>query len=458
MSLRQRPAAPKSAAPKSNRTRTTFDGTTSCLLERPRASHDNSSPSDASPRKRIRLNRVLGRIVPLVLLVYLTYAYDLVVHRYGIRYLSLQQKRPLVSIIWLVPTHGLLLFSLRCYFSVFFAHIAADHDGSSLRNLLGATLPAPEEARQQQEQHIAQTISSLLRGNQSDVRISPCQSDGSSLRCYRDSCGGRIKPFRTRHCGDCGTCRVGFDHHCAWFDNDVASPATLRPFIGFLLSIPPLYTLGLAPLIPSAWSVVKRIHAYSSSNPGIQSVWWARWYSWIGGPAFRYMVGFTLGASRWSRATEGRLPHESPRAPVLVALGGVFVFVACALSTSSLLHLREGKLTIDVERQKAYRNLQRRLSNSKGEDGAKAAAIQHKMDSFAPVQHFKLSWKEQGAEERKEKIVSLSIDEGLLDRGSPWTNLWRFLGGQNDPRPAWLLSDTALQTVLEKACLLSTAQ
>ena len=34
-------------------------------------------------------------------------------------------------------------------------------------------------------------------------------------RCWRGKCGGRWKPARARHCSECGTCRAGFDHHCA---------------------------------------------------------------------------------------------------------------------------------------------------------------------------------------------------------------------------------------------------
>ncbi len=46
--------------------------------------------------------------------------------------------------------------------------------------------------------------------------ILQCDENGELLRCHRDQCGGRWKPPRARHCGDCKTCRVGFDHHCPW--------------------------------------------------------------------------------------------------------------------------------------------------------------------------------------------------------------------------------------------------
>jgi hypothetical protein len=35
-------------------------------------------------------------------------------------------------------------------------------------------------------------------------------------RCWKGRCNGRWKPARARHCSECGTCRAGFDHHCAF--------------------------------------------------------------------------------------------------------------------------------------------------------------------------------------------------------------------------------------------------
>ncbi|CBQ72594.1 conserved hypothetical protein [Sporisorium reilianum SRZ2] len=457
MSLRQRPARPSS------------DPATSASSDPPNAPPTSSNHGSAA-RKRIRLNRVLGRIVPIILLVYIAYAYDLVVIRYAYRFLHVEQKRTLVPILWLLPTHALFVWSLRAYLRVFFAHDAPPTSGAAdragvlarLRARLGATFPDPDQAQQQDEQRIAQAARALLQasGRYSDVRIELCQPDGEPQRCWRDSCNGRLKMLRTRHCGDCGTCRVGFDHHCAWFDNDVSAAATLRPFVAFLLSIPPLYTLALAPLFSSAWRVLVRIHSFASSDAGISGVWWSQWYSWLGGPAFRWMVGFGLGASRWSRATPATMPHESPRAPVIVALGAVFTFVASALATSSLTHLRHAKLTVDVERAKAIRGLQRRLESAgKSTDSqTSVAAIQQRIDALAPVQHFRVSWADRESAERRSRVVSLLIEEGLLSHGGPWTNVRRLLRDSVGTSPGWALSGTALRRVLEKAALLTPAQ
>lgn len=42
-------------------------------------------------------------------------------------------------------------------------------------------------------------------------------------RCWKGNCKGRWKPSRARHCSECGTCRAGFDHHCA-FVSDCRNP------------------------------------------------------------------------------------------------------------------------------------------------------------------------------------------------------------------------------------------
>lgn len=455
MSLRQRPS--RTAADMS------LSGPTELPNSLSTSDNGNAVPPASHSREGIRLNRVLGRIVPVILLVYVVFAYNLVVIRYAFRYLHLERKRTLAPILWLLPVHGLFLWSLRAYLRVFFANeqeSAPIRWGTTswLRAQLGASFPNPDQAQRLDEERIAQSILTLLQGSSqcTDVRIEQCQLDGQPQRCWRDRCNGRIKAFRTRHCGDCGTCRVGFDHHCAWFDNDVTAAATLQSFIGFLISIPLLILLALGPIVPTAWRVLVRIQSFSSSDPEIRSLWWSKWYSWIGGPAFRWIVGFTLGASRWSASIPHRMPHESPRAPILVAAGAVFIFVAAALATSSLTHLRYGKLTIDVERSKAYRKYQRQLLRMDSSQ-TKVDALRQKMDSLAPVQHFKVFWVDPVAAQRREESVSLSTDEGLLSHGGPWTNVRRLIGSSTISTSAWSLSDTALRKVLEKASLLSLA-
>ncbi|SPO27519.1 uncharacterized protein UTRI_10636 [Ustilago trichophora] len=464
MSLRQRPTTQPSAS------RTTSDRLPSSSSP-PSATIPNSIPTHTNtakqtPRKGIRLNKVLGRIVPIILLVYISYTYDLVVLRYAYRHLYIQQQRTLLPILWLLPTHALFFRSLRAYLRVFLAHDQSQSNRNRggvlawLRTRLGASFPDVETAQLQQQRALKNSLSNLVPNL--DVSIELCQSDGQPSRCFRDQCSGRPKSFRARHCGDCRTCRVGFDHHCAWFDNDITSPSTLRSFIFFLLSIPPLYLVGLGPLFPSAWMTLKRIHAFATTDTTIQLQWWGRWYSWIGGPAFRWMVGFSIAANRWVKSDVERLPHQSPRSPVLVAFGAVFVFVATALASSSLVHLKRGLLTVDVERAKAYRKLEGRLEkvqkDAKGEEkDARVDAIRQKMDALAPVQICKVRSTDTKSGEAKQKIVALSFEEGLLDHGSPWSNIRRFLASDDHLTPAWMLSDTTLRKVLQKASILPQA-
>lgn len=437
-----------------------------------RKAESSNATNGASPRlpiqkrrKSLRLNHVLGKLVPVVLLVYVAYTYDLVVFRYAFRYSYLARGRTLGTALWMLGVHSLLLLSLRAYFRVFFAH---EHPYSSklkgrgllacLRSRLGARFTGPEHAQQLEQRLIAHGAVRLARiPARAEIQVELCQRDGQPVRCWRDDCAGRIKALRTRHCGDCGTCRVGFDHHCAWFDNDVTVPATLASFVGFLVSIPPLCLLGLGPLLPSAWQTLRRIHAFASIDAGLGAYWWSRWYSWIGGPAFRWMVGFTLGARRWSASATHRLAHESARTPILIAIGAVFVLIATALATSSLLHLRQGMLTVDLERSKAFAKLERRQrALEQALNGAKddqLAEVRRTMVSLAPVQYFRIHVRDSESGETQEEIVALSIREGLLSHGSFWTNLKCFCGFAETAalRAApWSLSESTLGNVLEK--------
>lgn len=456
MSLRQRTAQPSDS-------RTTSGSVSDQPTGTPPLSHAANSPR----RKGIRLNRILGRIVPIILLIYIGFAYDLVIIRYAYRHLHLQQGRKLLSIPWLLPAHGLFLWSLRAYLRVFFAHSSPSRGAnrasgvlSWLRSKLGETYLDPDKLQLLEQQRINHLATTLACGAQ--VQVELCQSNGQPLQCWRDGCGGRLKAFRTRHCGDCRTCRVGFDHHCAWFDNDVTAPVTLRPFVGFLASIPPLYLLGLGPLFKPSWQTLKRIKAFAAADASLRSSWWDKWYSWVGGPAFRWMVGYALGASRWAQVAEDRLSHESPRAPVLVALGAVFVFVATALAASSLTQLRKGMLTIDLERLKAYHNVRKQLEKlQKKSDGAsddeRATAIRLKMESLAPAQHFKVSVRDKSTREVRESIVAVSVEDGLLSHGSAWTNIGRFLKWvqvREVDGPAWSIPESTLRKVLQAAAVI----
>jgi len=130
----------------------------------------------------------------------------------------------------------------------------------------------------------------------------------------------------------------------------------------------------------------------------------------------------------------------------------MLVFVATALAASSLTQLKNGMLTVDLERSKAWARLERQRMKMHPSD-VRVKELERKIDSLAPLQHFKVTLKDTKTGEMKEKIVALSIEEGLLSHESTWDNYKHFLGltrEYSDGRPTWSLSDSALRKVLAK--------
>lgn len=111
----------------------------------------------------------------------------------------------------------------------------------------------------------------------------------SSLKCHS---------FRSRHCGDCRQCRLALDHHCPWFDADVMAPQTLLPFLLFLALIPPLLSIAFAPLLLPSYHSVRFMWKHANKSDYVNLVWWSRKRSWVGGPMYRWMIGFWLGEMR----------------------------------------------------------------------------------------------------------------------------------------------------------------
>ncbi|PWZ01319.1 hypothetical protein BCV70DRAFT_149671, partial [Testicularia cyperi] len=381
------------------------------------------------PRRRFRINRLLGRIVPIIILVYVSYTYDLVVVRYAYRYLYRVKGQRLVPILWLGPAHAVFLIALRAYLRVFLAHGTQPGNRYTvkgiqgwLRSILGANFPSPSPESDGQV-YLDDTMDD---GETGKVTIQYCQADGQPVRCWRDQCGGRIKAFRTRHCGDCGVCRVGFDHHCAWFDNDVTGPATLRPFLVFLGCVPTLVGLVLGPLLPAAWKVTKEITHFAASDPGLVESWWSKWYSWVGGPAFRWMVGWVLGARHWSSFSAPLASFMTPRLPIIVAFGGIFVSIASILAYSTVSNLAHGKLTIDVERERARQRLLHKCDifqaqvkkGTRSPDYSAFKLLEKDIDTLSSVSYFLVRLADKSA------LVPLSPKEdGLFDYGGVETNL-----------------------------------
>lgn len=129
----------------------------------------------------------------------------------------------------------------------------------------------------------------------------------------------------------------------------------MRPFLLFLLSIPPLFFWCLGPLIPTAVRQTREIWLLAVHDPGIRNRWWGRWYSWCGGPIFRWAVGWIMGES-WTNSmitvsmslhkgpcnrkagrkiakdsylpTSTGLARPSMRPPVIVGAGALFTSIA----------------------------------------------------------------------------------------------------------------------------------
>ncbi len=189
MSLRQRSAQASALPP------------TLATSDQPLLTRENGSGSRPHPRRGIRLNRVLGRIVPVILLVYVGYAYDFVVARYAFRHLHLQRQRRWLPILWLVPAHGLFLWSLRTYLRVFFAHDGSRADRRRgilawLRARLGATFPNPDDAQRQDEKDVTKALLTLATDSRlSDVRLGHASPMANRSAVGETTATAGSKPF-----------------------------------------------------------------------------------------------------------------------------------------------------------------------------------------------------------------------------------------------------------------------
>lgn len=124
--------------------------------------------------------------------------------------------------------------------------------------------------------------------------------------CEKPACAGRWKPARARHCSECGVCRAGFDHHCAFvshtlclllmpqFANCLTAPY-LPTFLALMFYTPIAVPLILAPMYgPACSRAVEAWHASYSDPRALR--WWSWTPGWLfpGGPLGRYAVGVGL--------------------------------------------------------------------------------------------------------------------------------------------------------------------
>lgn len=164
-------------------------------------------------------------------------------------------------------------------------------------------------------------------------------SRGSVNRCYRQTCNGRWKPARARHCSTCGTCRMGFDHHCAVFANCL-TVAHVPCFLCMVVLVPPtIFILSSPLLIPLAKRGVQAWRA-ACTDPDVVG-WWTWTPSWIvaGGPVGRWIGGLVLGWRQLDRLDGGGAVRASVAA--LVGIGGL-ISTICLVSRGCAARVRFG--------------------------------------------------------------------------------------------------------------------
>lgn len=86
-----------------------------------------------------------------------------------------------------------------------------------------------------------------------------------------------------------------FDHHCPWFDSDISSPRTMLPFLIFLSFVLILWLWCFIPLLPMAARHSYAIWNFGKQDARVRKIWWDKKSTWIGGPFFRWIVGWIVG-------------------------------------------------------------------------------------------------------------------------------------------------------------------
>ncbi|EIW72253.1 hypothetical protein TREMEDRAFT_58413 [Tremella mesenterica DSM 1558] len=169
-------------------------------------------------------------------------------------------------------------------------------------------------------------------------------------RCYKDECKGRWKPARTRHCSTCKVCRVGYDHHCAFFANCLTAPY-IPLFLTLLLFSPPIFFLLSLPLLKPLTTRTFKAYHLSRTDPTLKE-WWAWSWSWI----------LPAGPVGWRRL-DVLDPEKDSRAgvTVMVLVGGLLSLICLALLISSFLLIQDGRLAVDRGRQLSHMKIQKTI-------------------------------------------------------------------------------------------------
>ncbi|GAA5972640.1 hypothetical protein JCM11641_002950 [Rhodosporidiobolus odoratus] len=309
----------------------------------------SSSLSRHSAPRWQRANFWLGKLIPTLLLIFATMGYRLVIAE--VFPLVYRRSRP----------EGLTYFG--------WVHLTLALTGWSYLKVYFQSLDPPREKEPPLEVLERRVVFA-------------CHADGQPMRCLRDRCAGAWQSLRTRHCRDCGTCRERFDHHCAFMDNCV-SATTFKPFFTFLLYAFLLLIVALVPLTPLQLKACREVIQQTWSTPFMQDRWWSRWYSWAGGPVWRYGGALFLGYEHYHRLAPDRPPlipdvrtrfirqgpatfaYDEPLYPslaiprlstlVIVLFAALISAIALAMLVTVIRNTTTGFSTVQLERTRRYR-------------------------------------------------------------------------------------------------------
>lgn len=188
------------------------------------------------------------------------------------------------------------------------------------------------------------------------------QECGPIAHCWQDACNGRPMPPLTRHCRICRVCRVRFDHCCPWFGTCIARD-TMKRFVLFLGSVPVTIGTGLWAVAPIANTHRKLVMDQLWDSTSLHEIWWSRWYTWLGGPFFRWGVGLILCYWKYDRSEDQALtvPPVSLTPILYTALGSILALFCIALMWVSVGGVLRGESAVDAIRQHNVKMGRRRL-------------------------------------------------------------------------------------------------
>ncbi|GAA5908329.1 uncharacterized protein JCM6883_004349 [Sporobolomyces salmoneus] len=357
-----------------------------------------------------RPNVWLGKLIPTLICIFGFYGYRLVLLEV---YPLIKAHTPTVALLYLSWVNfflGLVVFS----YSLVYFH----------RKPRTNSLQVPAEVQQKRV-------------------VFACDEAGEPLRCDRDNCNGSYLSIRTRHCRDCQSCQVGFDHHCSFMDNCVSTSSTFNPFVTFIFYAVLLLVVALVPLAPLQYRAFREVIATTWRTEKMREDWWSRWYSWVGGPVWRYAGAIVLGYLQYPSVSidrpflvpghrvktlvrDGityaydeslypRLATPTLSTLVLVAFATLIVGIGIGMLCMIILNARKGMSAVQVERTHRYR-LQQRSGISTSHDA--------RLRLWIPFSETDTTEGVEGG-----AVVMVEPDTPLFDFG-PMEN-WKRLMGQN---------------------------